>query len=221
MFQVSHRVEARDRMNHVPPRSDRRASSRPCLLGAIAATFVLSGCGLSTLYVDEESPPPTPRSQAVEVEAEAELRDTDDLERRHGEFLSNLAGTGAQVSRGADSLAILVSGSRAFRTGSTTVDTRYVPTLAKVAQLLEQDDSRVEIVGHTDAQGSATRNQLLSERRAASVAAYLRENGVAAGRLMSSGMGEQDPVATNETAAGREQNRRVEIIVTPSPGGPS
>lgn len=69
------------------------------------------------------------------------------------------------------------------------------------------------VVGHTDSVGSADYNQGLSERRAESVAMYLSQGGVAHSRMLISGMGENQPVASNETAEGRQQNRRVEIAL--------
>ena len=65
------------------------------------------------------------------------------------------------------------------------------------------------VVGHTDSSGSEAYNQKLSERRAATVAKYLEERGIAAGRLAVSGAGESEPIADNKTAEGRAQNRRV------------
>ena len=76
-------------------------------------------------------------------------------------------------------------------------------------------DSVVTVTGHTDNTGSAGYNQALSERRAQSVAAVLRSGGVSGTRLNVVGAGENQPIATNQTAAGRAQNRRVDITITP------
>lgn len=72
---------------------------------------------------------------------------------------------------------------------------------------------KITIVGHTDSVGSEQYNQGLSERRARSVGDYMLENGVPASLIQAYGQGESQPVATNKTAAGRAQNRRVEITV--------
>ena len=77
-------------------------------------------------------------------------------------------------------------------------------------------DSFVTIVGHTDNTGSAGYNQNLSERRAQSVASVLVSGGVPQGRLDIVGAGENQPIATNQTADGRAQNRRVDITITPT-----
>ena len=76
--------------------------------------------------------------------------------------------------------------------------------------------SVVTVTGHTDNTGSAAYNQDLSERRAAAVASVLRGNGVAGSRVRVVGAGENQPIATNQTAAGRAQNRRVDITITPT-----
>ncbi|WP_341861027.1 OmpA family protein [Gymnodinialimonas sp. 57CJ19] len=73
----------------------------------------------------------------------------------------------------------------------------------------------VQVVGHTDNTGSAGYNQDLSTRRAQGVAGVLLEAGVAPSRVRSSGRGESEPIATNLTPEGRQQNRRVEVIIRP------
>jgi len=73
----------------------------------------------------------------------------------------------------------------------------------------------VEVAGHTDSTGAAQYNQELSERRASSVAAYLRSRKVQGDRLIVVGGGENYPIASNDTPAGRQLNRRVEITIVP------
>jgi outer membrane protein OmpA-like peptidoglycan-associated protein len=77
--------------------------------------------------------------------------------------------------------------------------------------MMEYPNTRFLIEGHTDSQGSDAYNLKLSDERAASVKNYLIEKGLPASRLSSEGFGETKPVANNATAAGRQQNRRVEI----------
>ena len=84
------------------------------------------------------------------------------------------------------------------------------------ANLQRNPDSTIRVVGHTDSTGALAYNQRLSERRADSVAAVLIENGVPGRRIVTVGMGPNDPVASNATAAGRAQNRRVEIVIRPT-----
>jgi outer membrane protein OmpA-like peptidoglycan-associated protein len=80
---------------------------------------------------------------------------------------------------------------------------------------MEYDQTLIEVAGHTDSTGTDSYNQSLSERRAMSVAGYLSNRGVPMRRMVPVGAGELHPVATNDTAAGREQNRRVEITIVP------
>jgi outer membrane protein OmpA-like peptidoglycan-associated protein len=89
--------------------------------------------------------------------------------------------------------------------------------LYAVARNLNQyPNSRVEVVGHTDNTGSMALNMDLSQRRAQSVAGILAAAGVSSGRLMASGAGYNQPIASNNTAEGRAQNRRVEILIRPT-----
>lgn len=87
---------------------------------------------------------------------------------------------------------------------------------AIAANLIRYPNSQIEVVGHTDNSGSAAYNQDLSQRRAVSVANVLRESGVQNGRIAAFGRGEDQPIASNLSAAGRAQNRRVEIFIRPT-----
>lgn len=91
-----------------------------------------------------------------------------------------------------------------------------VPILEEAAKTLKaESDLTVSVNGYTDAIGSAEYNQRLSERRANAVRAYLEKLGVAGSRLTARGFGKSNPVASNDTAEGRAQNRRVELVVNP------
>lgn len=81
------------------------------------------------------------------------------------------------------------------------------------AALRDNPDARVSIEGHTDSTGSRAHNMDLSNRRAESVRSYLVSNGVDSSRITSRGMGPDYPVASNDTSSGRQQNRRVEVII--------
>ena len=96
---------------------------------------------------------------------------------------------------------------------SAALTERGMAAVARVAEYLGQSDTRLRIVAHTDSQGAAAYNQQLSERRAASVMEALIAEGVEPSRLESQGRGEEEPIADNSTAEGRQQNRRVEFIV--------
>ena len=87
--------------------------------------------------------------------------------------------------------------------------------LAKVAGILiAYPDIRVEVDGYTDSTGSLEFNEHLSQERAAAVQNFLVHEGVNSGTITTQGFGPDNPIASNETAAGRQQNRRVELVVS-------
>jgi len=102
-----------------------------------------------------------------------------------------------------------------FTFGRADVPETIRMRLDAVVDVLVNDrpDVKVEIIGHTDSVGPSEYNQLLSERRAESVKAYLAERGVAAERISVAGYGESRPRTSNDTVEGRRLNRRVEIKV--------
>lgn len=102
-----------------------------------------------------------------------------------------------------------------FDTGKATIQPRSFPLLDAIAALLEarKDITRLRIEGHTDNVGSAALNKRLSSDRAASVATYLVGKGIAESRLETRGVGMEEPIADNKTAAGRATNRRVEFEI--------
>ncbi len=97
-----------------------------------------------------------------------------------------------------------------FASGSARLDRSSAPLLDSIDRCPELV---VEIAGHTDSDGAEAANQHLSEARAASVARYLAEKGVAADRMVSTGYGELRPVAPNDTAENKRRNRRIEFAV--------
>ena len=87
--------------------------------------------------------------------------------------------------------------------------------LDKLAEILiNNPDTNINIYGYTDSKGTDEYNLSLSDRRAASVKAYLISKGIASSRMNTMGMGEASPIASNDTEAGRAQNRRVEFAIT-------
>ena len=100
-----------------------------------------------------------------------------------------------------------------FGLDSAVIKDVSYPVLTEIVDLLKTDAAlHLAIEGHTDGTGAAAHNQTLSEQRAASVKAYLVEQGVAAGRLTTAGFGAGKPVADNDNELGRAQNRRVELV---------
>jgi outer membrane protein OmpA-like peptidoglycan-associated protein len=100
-----------------------------------------------------------------------------------------------------------------FDTGKATIQPDSEKVLSQIVQLLQQSpDLKLRIEGHTDNQGTAATNQLLSEKRAQAVVAWLGSHGISASRLTAKGLGQTAPVADNATEEGRAKNRRVELV---------
>jgi outer membrane protein OmpA-like peptidoglycan-associated protein len=109
---------------------------------------------------------------------------------------------------------VLNLGDVLFSSGNATLAGSSHARLDKLATFLgKYADRTVAIEGHTDSVGSEEYNQGLSERRAQAVSTYLRSQGVAAARISAQGKGEADPIAGNDSQDGRQQNRRVEVII--------
>ena len=135
------------------------------------------------------------------------------MDRQEAELREELTGSGVQVVRTEEGqIDLIMPGNITFATDSSDVKQEFMNTLRSVAKVVQEyENTLVTIEGHTDSTGSDSYNQLLSERRAASVAEVLLAQGVAFERIAAEGYGESRPVASNDTAAGRAQNRRVEI----------
>ena len=115
-----------------------------------------------------------------------------------------------------DTLKLSLDAEVSFDFDRAEIKYAFEPSLNKLADvLIKYDRTVVHVVGHTDSVGAAEYNQRLSEQRANAVVAYLGNRGVPLDRLRSEGRGEWEPRATNETEAGRQLNRRVEIYVKP------
>ncbi|WP_045445125.1 OmpA family protein [Tepidicaulis marinus] len=138
------------------------------------------------------------------------------MDQQEAALRQKLRASGVSVTRVGENIILNMPGNVTFATDSSDVNARFYEVLNSVALVLQEyDRTLVDIYGHTDSTGSAQYNQQLSQRRAQSVAQYLVGQGVNGQRLLVQGMGESQPIATNDTAAGREQNRRVEIKISP------
>lgn len=125
-----------------------------------------------------------------------------------------LVNTGVQVVKTKEKIVLIMPGNITFDTGKATIQNGFEPVLNAVAKVIkEYDNTMVSVTGYTDSMGSATTNSTLSLRRANAVSNYLRLQGVSSDRLITDGMGEENPIASNNTAGGRAQNRRVEITL--------
>lgn len=141
------------------------------------------------------------------------------MDRQQRALEAELSGTGVGVARQGDNLILRMPSDVTFATNQSSLDARFLPVLDDVAKVLnEYDRSLVDVIGHTDSSGGDAINQPLSERRASSVAAYLISRGVMRERLYVAGMSARNPIASNDTAEGKAQNRRVEILIRPFKG---
>ncbi len=133
------------------------------------------------------------------------------------ELRQSLAGTGADITNTGSDLRVILPDSVTFRTDSSVVDAGFRPALRSVADSLRRHpNSTVRVIGHTDNVGTAAYNTQLSQDRALAVARELISGGVSGQRITVSGLGFREPVAPNTSAAGRAENRRVEIVIIPN-----
>jgi outer membrane protein OmpA-like peptidoglycan-associated protein len=138
-------------------------------------------------------------------EADLARRETAELQRQ----------IEAMDAKATDRGLVLTLGDVLFATGRSELRGGAVRNLDQLAAFLRQYPERTAIIeGHTDSVGSASANLALSQRRADSVVQYLIRQGIDANRLQAIGRGQDYPVAENDTASGRQQNRRVEIIIS-------
>ena len=125
-----------------------------------------------------------------------------------------LVGTGVQVTQHEGKIYLIMPGNITFDTNQAVIKDGFKPVLTSVAKVIkEYNKTMVQVYGYTDNTGSAATNNALSLRRANAVSNFLRLQGVNANRLVTDGLGSENPIASNATAAGREQNRRVEITL--------
>ena len=138
------------------------------------------------------------------------------MDRQEAKLRAELQGTGVSVTRMGDNITLNMPGNVTFATDSSDLSPAFFDVLTSVSKVMtEFDKTVVEVAGHTDSDGSQGYNQSLSERRAGSVAEYLRTQGVNGQRLITIGMGESAPAAGNDTFVGKQANRRVEITMVP------
>lgn len=138
------------------------------------------------------------------------------MDRQEAKLRAQLQGTGVSVTRSGENIILNMPGNVTFATGSADLNAGFFSVLDSVALVLkEYDKTIIDVAGHTDSVGSEQTNQALSERRAGTVGQYLRSKGVQDQRIATAGFGKAHPVATNDTPDGRQQNRRVELTLTP------
>ncbi|MFV1878279.1 OmpA family protein [Nioella sp.] len=139
------------------------------------------------------------------------------LDQQAADLRASMANDNIVIDNRGDHLMVTMPDGILFDTDSAAIRAGLQADLRAMARNLQQyAASTVDVIGHTDNTGSADYNQDLSARRASAVAGVLLEQGVDPARVRSFGRGENEPVATNLTPEGRQQNRRVEIIIRPT-----
>lgn len=154
----------------------------------------------------------TREADAARGDADAARMDTAAAQRQAADLRAQIAELNAQAT---DRGLVVTLGDVLFASGKSDLKGGATSNLAKLSAFLnEYQDRTVVIEGHTDSVGAADYNQGLSQRRADAVKSYLVSQGVASSRLVASGMGQGSPIASNDSATGRQQNRRVEVIIS-------
>ena len=139
------------------------------------------------------------------------------MDVQEAKLRQKMKGTGVSVTRSGDQIILNMPNNVTFDSNASQLKPAGANTLSGVAMVLkEYEDTRVHIIGHTDSSGSRELNMRLSEQRAESVGTALITMGVDASRLSMSGVGPDQPVASNSTAAGKAQNRRVTLTLSPT-----
>jgi len=218
-------------------------NSRVPLVLAVAGAVALAGCQTTNPYTGEQQTSKTTIGASIGALAGAVLgaatgKDAKDRRKRaligagiggitgagvgaymdaqEAKLREKLKGTGVSVSRNGDNIVLNMPGNITFQTGSSDLNANFYKVLDGVGIVVEEyNKTLIVIEGHTDNVGSDESNQSLSERRAASVGQYLMGKGVNGQRVLTAGFGESRPVASNDTDAGRSQNRRVEVRLEP------
>jgi outer membrane protein OmpA-like peptidoglycan-associated protein len=138
------------------------------------------------------------------------------MDRQEAKLRAELEKTGVSVTRIGNNITLNMPGNITFATNSADLNAGFFQVLNSVALVVNEfNQTVIEVAGHTDNTGGDQYNQQLSERRAGAVAAYLGTRNVRADRVITVGMGEKRPVATNDSEAGRQMNRRVELTLVP------
>ncbi|GGQ13609.1 OmpA family protein [Shewanella litoralis] len=138
------------------------------------------------------------------------------MDVQEAKLRKQLQSTGVSVTRSGDNIILNMPNEVTFAVDQTVLSERAKSVLNSVVLVAkEYDDTRLNVIGYTDSSGSDSYNLRLSQVRASEVAQYITSQNVNGSRVSSTGMGEASPIASNNTADGRAQNRRVEIVLTP------
>lgn len=137
-------------------------------------------------------------------------------DRQERALREQMRGSGVDIVRQGDNITLNMPDNITFGFDRAELQPQFYPVLDRLARTLaEYDQTIVEVAGHTDSIGSESYNQELSVRRAEAVGNYLMSRGLMRDRFIITGAGKTRPIASNETEAGRAQNRRVELTLVP------
>jgi outer membrane protein OmpA-like peptidoglycan-associated protein len=137
------------------------------------------------------------------------------MDAQETELREELQGSGVQVKRDGDKIKLIMPGNITFDSNRYDLKTEFHQVLTSVSKVLfKYKDTKLVVSGHTDSSGKKQYNQMLSEKRADAVGAYLISQSIPANRVESHGYADDYPVASNDTADGKAQNRRVELDIT-------
>jgi outer membrane protein OmpA-like peptidoglycan-associated protein len=216
-----------------------------CLLICLVGTIGLSGCTTFDAYTGEEKVSNTAKGAGIgagigAVLAYVATRDESSKKRKkrmlqaagvgaiagggvgyymdsqEAELRKTLRSTGVSVQREGDTINLIMPGNITFVSAGHDVNGDFYEVLDSVILVLQEFDKTVIVVaGHTDSVGASEYNQVLSEKRAESVAQYLRSKDIIPVRIETVGFGETAPLADNGSAEGRSLNRRVELSLLP------
>ena len=138
------------------------------------------------------------------------------MDNQEAKLRQRLEGTGVSVTRVGDNIVLNMPSNITFATDRAEVNPGFYGTLNSVALVLQEfDKTRVQVDGHTDSDGPDDYNDELSDRRATAVARYFTAQQLNPQRFSVEGLGESQPIASNNSASGKAQNRRVEIQIVP------
>ena len=138
------------------------------------------------------------------------------MDNQENKLRQQLQGSGVSVTRIGNDVVLNMPGNITFDVDRTELRGNFIPVLDSVSLVLKEfDQTLIDVTGHTDSTGSVQHNMDLSERRATSVATYLRATGIDALRVYTMGVGPHYPMADNSTTSGRQLNRRVELVLKP------
>jgi outer membrane protein OmpA-like peptidoglycan-associated protein len=138
------------------------------------------------------------------------------MDNQEAKLRQRLRNSGVSVTRVGDSIVLNMPSNITFDSDRADVKPAFYDTLNSVALVFQEyDQTLIDVVGHTDSDGSNGYNDDLSRRRASSVARYLTAQQLQPNRFSVDGRGEQEPIASNASAEGKARNRRVEITIQP------